>query len=205
MNLPRPWMKEHKPPAIGDFVQVVSGEHQGREGCIISLVQDAQDEYTVRLTSAEDGLPTVVLEDDVETKPMLVSVGSAIRFVRASLILYHKSDDLIMVLPAEVAIHTRIQLFDTVRVLKELFLDLTGYVCRVFDGSGWYMVQTPTHRLRLYRSNIELMDRLCVDDLVRVIFHGAFYGKQGTVTDISESGEISITTIHSNVRSALLV
>lgn len=194
--LPRPWMNVNEPPAVGDFIQVVGGQHQGREGCIAALGPDLQDDYSLSPTDANATMPTLVLEDETIDEPRIVSDGLT-RYASFSFI--QQSDTVLSVLPAEVAFLRRIQLFDTVRVLHGPFSDTTGYVRQKYDGTGWFMVQTLRQRLRLYRSNIELLDRLCVNDPVRVIAVGNFYGKQGTVNKVDADGQALITTVPANV------
>ena len=114
-----------------------------------------------------------------------------------------QATSIIFALPAEVCLYKRIQKFDIVRVLAGPFVDTIGFVDEVYHGTGWYMVKTPSRCLRLYRANIELEDRLCVDDFVRVV-HGPFLGKQGTVRKVDVKGNIEIATLPSNVSQASL-
>lgn len=105
----------------------------------------------------------------------------------------------IHVLPAEICLYKRIHRLDIVRMLRVPFLDMIGTVEYIYQGTGWYIVKTPGRHLRLYRTDIELHDRLCAGDFVRVIVHGSFLGKQGVVKAVDAEGNIEIAVSPSDV------
>ena len=52
----------------------------------------------------------------------------------------------------------------------------------------------------MYRTDIELDDRLCVDDYVRVInVNGSFFGRSGIVKKVDAEGNIEMEAQPSNV------
>ena len=70
-------MNARETPAISDFVQVINGVHQGKEGCIKMLGVNLNDEYTISLTSSQSTIPTVVLESDNIDPPTVSNVSSS--------------------------------------------------------------------------------------------------------------------------------
>ena len=55
---------------------------------------------------------------------------------------------------------------------------MIGTVVHIYHGIGWYTVKTSTCHLQIYHTDIELDDRLCVEDYVQVITtDGPFLGK----------------------------
>ena len=76
---------------------------------------------------------------------------------------------------------------------------MIGSVYKIYHGTGWYLVKTQSHVLRLYRTNLELEDRLCVQDFVRITVQGPFFGKQGTVRKVDAEGNVEVAAITSDV------
>ena len=198
MRLPRPWANVTEPPAPGDFVQITNGDNMGQEGCIQAIGANFIDEYTISVTSAKSSALSVLLESDIVVEPSTVSK-------RLPIIIPHHSNlhpqiaPTIFALPAEVIVYKRIQKYDSVRILSGLFVDIVGSVDRIINSTGWYIVKTPTLCLRLYRTHIDLEDRLCVDDLVRITVHGLFFGKQGTIKKVDAEGNIEVAALPSDV------
>ena len=110
----------------------------------------------------------------------------------------------IFALPVEVCIYKRIKKFDIVRIIGGPFVDTIGTVEEIYHGTGWYIVKTPKHYLRLYRTNIELHDQLCISDFVQVTVHGSFLGKEGLINNVDAEGIVKIVTFPSDVSLGLL-
>lgn len=110
----------------------------------------------------------------------------------------------ISVCPVGLSIYKRIQKYDIIRVLGGMFADMVGFVNDVYHGTGWYVVKTASHSLRLYRTSMELEDRLCVQDFVRITARGPFLGKQGTVRKVDAEGNVEVATIYSHVSQTSL-
>ena len=85
------------------------------------------------------------------------------------------------------------------------FLDMIGTVNQICHGTGWFIVKTPSQYLRLYRTDIELEDRLCIDDFVRVTGPGQFFGSQGTIREVDAEGNVEVAVMPSGMSSKLIL
>ena len=65
-------------------------------------------------------------------------------------------------------------------------------------------MKTSSQYLRLYRTDIELEDRLCIHDFVRVTVQGRFFGRHGTIRKVDAEGNIEVAVMPSDVSSELL-
>ena len=103
-------------------------------------------------------------------------------------------------MPAHVCVYKRIQKFDTVRIIAGPFFNTIGTVVHIYHGIGWYTIKTSTCHLRMYRTDIELNDRLCVDNYVWVInVNGSFFGRSGIIKKVDAEGNIEMEAQPSNV------
>ena len=107
--------------------------------------------------------------------------------------------------PTEVSVYKRIQKYDTVRILTGPFLNVIGTVNQICHGTGWFIMKTSSQYLQLYRTDIELEDRLCIDDFVRVTGPGQFFRSQGTIREVDAKGNVEVAVMPSGVSSKLIL
>ena len=149
------------------------------EGCIQAIGDDVDKTYTIAMMSAYSTLPSVVVEDDDCVKPPLVS-HSSIPIAHLTDRVTHSSRLLSFSLCLLTYVYKHIQKFDTVHVIAGPFANTIGTIVHIYHGIGWYTIKTSTCHLRIYCTDIELDDRLCVDDYVWVITaDGLFLGRSG--------------------------
>lgn len=168
------------------------------EGCIHEFGTDANNTYTIAATSAQSNIPAVVLESDKDIEPPTVSdyLITAIYLTNRTI----QPTALIFAVPAHVCVYKRIQKFDSVRIIGGPFVNTSGTVKHIYHGTGWYIIGTPKVSLRLYRTDIELNDRLCVDDFVRVSTpNSPFLGRRGVISKVDAEGNIEMVATPGNV------
>lgn len=90
----------------------------------------------------------------------------------------------IFALPVEVCIYKHIKKFDIIHIIGGPFVDMIGTVEEIYHGTSWYIFKTPKQCLWLYRTNMELHDRLCIGNFVWVTIHGSFLGKEGLINNV---------------------
>lgn len=106
----------------------------------------------------------------------------------------------ILAVPAHVCVYKRIQKFDTVHIIAGPFANMIGTVVHIYHRIGWYTIKTLTCNLWIYRMDIELGDRLCMDDYVWVITtDGPFLGRCSVVKKVDAEGNIEMEAHPSNV------
>lgn len=77
---------------------------------------------------------------------------------------------------------------------------MIGTVVHIYHRIGWYTIKTSTCHLRIYCMDIELDDRLCVDDYVWVITaDGLFLGRHSVIKKVDAEGNIEMEAHPSNV------
>ena len=66
-------------------------------------------------------------------------------------------------------------------------------------------MKTSSQYLQLYRTDIELEDRLCIDDFVRVTGLGQFFRSQGMIREVDAKGNVEVAVMPSGMSSKLIL
>lgn len=121
-----------------------------------------------------------------------------------------------MVHPRDVIVYIRIRLFDVVRVICGPYVGKIGRVHEI-HGCGYFTIQEIVDRrpkmplvlkdadtgkitrdfqfLSIYRTDLEIHDRLYVGDSVRFVDHGPQQHTTAIVKEIRENGEVNLEQV----------